>query len=546
MATATAGQNRTVEHYLRSQSEKSLLRFTTAGSVDDGKSTLIGRLLHDTNGAFEDQIEAVKKKGSGVDFALLTDGLRAEREQGITIDVAYRYFATARRKFIISDTPGHEQYTRNMATGASTADVALILVDARKGLMPQSRRHAYIAALLGIRDLVVVVNKMDLAGFDREVFRRIQTDFQALEHHLRGAALTFIPVSALEGDNVVARSARTPWYHGPSLLELLETIDTGGDIAQSPARLPVQTVLRPHAEFRGFAGQLASGRIRPGDAVIALPSARRTHIERIVTFDGDLAEAFAPMSVTVTLADEIDISRGGLIAAASAPPQSSRTIEAMLVWMSAAPLDLDRTFRLRHGPREVPARVAAISHRVDIGTLQQVEAASLAVNEIGGVVIEATEPLFFDPYRENRRTGAFVLIDPISNLTVAAGMIEGTASAARSLGHVTAPERLRRFGHGPALILVDPASSLAAGLERRLFESGAHVIRLEHPVAPILPLLNAGMIVLADEGPGAHLDLRGSDSANVDQRVDEALAALRAGGVIRTGAEESFVYGEGI
>jgi sulfate adenylyltransferase subunit 1 len=469
---------------------RTLLRFTTAGSVDDGKSTLIGRLLYDTGGAFDDQIDAVRKSkinraGGALDLSLLTDGLRAEREQGITIDVAWRYFSTPRRKFILADNPGHEQYTRNMATGASTADVALILVDARAGFLPQSRRHLNIARLMGIRHLVVVVNKMDLAGWDESVFRRIEAE----------AGVLSIPVSALEGDNVVAHSRRTPWYAGPTLLDYLETVDPTDQQISNPFRMPVQLVLRPDADFRGFAGQIASGRVRPGDRVIALPSMRETRVARIVTFDGDLEEAHAPMSVNLVLEDEIDLSRGGVIASAATPPQVARRLEATLVWFHERPLEAGTSLLLRHGPHETPVRIETLF-----------DAPRLAVNETGRVLMESAEPLAFDPYDVNRRMGAFILIDPQSNATLAPGRLERASQVRQSpkprlqfrAGAVTASERAAHFGHRGALVRVDPLSPAAIELERTLFERGAHVIRLTEPASE--SLAHAGLLALSPAG----------------------------------------------
>jgi sulfate adenylyltransferase large subunit len=411
-----------------------LLRICTAGSVDDGKSTLIGRLLHDSQSVYEDQVHSVKvaskNRGVGlIDFSLFTDGLRAEREQGITIDVAYRYFATARRKFILADTPGHEQYTRNMATGASTADVAILLVDARQGVRAQSRRHARIARLLGISDFVLAVNKMDLVGFDREVFDGIADEFEEI---LSGARCHTIPMSALLGDNVITRSERTPWFDGPSLLEYLETVEVARNLAAAPFRFPVQLVQRPHDEFRGYAGQIASGTIRTGDSVTVWPSGRTARVKRIVTYDGDLACAYAPMSVTLTLDDEIDISRGDLFTTCSSgfgvrDPGSERRqpsdpgsripdpgtvhlgnhFSAEVVWMDERPLDPGRVYLLKHTTRTVTAE---INH-------------GLVLNQIGTVTISTARPLVFDRYTESRATGSFILIDPATQFTAGAGMI---------------------------------------------------------------------------------------------------------------------------
>jgi sulfate adenylyltransferase large subunit len=384
-----------------------LLRICTAGSVDDGKSTLIGRLLHDTRAVYEDQVSAVEKASKNrnagpIDFSLFTDGLKAEREQGITIDVAYRYFATSRRKFILADTPGHEQYTRNMATGASTAEVAILLVDARNGVRVQSRRHARIARLLGIKDFVLAVNKMDLVGFDRDVFEKIVDDFDEL---LKGASVHAIPLSALNGDNVISLSENTPWFGGPTMLEYLETVQVHRNLPALPFRFPVQLVSRPNQEFRGYAGQIVSGMVRVGDRVTVLPSGRNARVKRIVTFDGELAMAFAPQSVTLTLDDEIDISRGDTLTIE--PAFVGQKFEAELVWMDERPLDPGRLYLLKHSTKTVSAE---ISH-------------ALVMNQIGTVQISTARPIVFDRYTDNRATGSFVLIDPGTQFTCGAGMI---------------------------------------------------------------------------------------------------------------------------
>ncbi len=442
-------QDFNIAEYLAEERGKDLLRFSTAGSVDDGKSTLIGRLLYDTQSVYDDQISSIEGKGTtapGVlDLALLTDGLRAEREQGITIDVAYRYFSTARRKFIIADTPGHEQYTRNMATGASTADVAVVLVDARKGVLVQSRRHAYITALLGVRHVVVAINKMDLVDYAEAVFETIQNDFNRFFNDLdvdgnEQTALHFVPVSALAGDNVVHASAAMPWYSGPTLLGLLESIPSSQVNLDAPFRMAVQRVVRPDLDFRGFAGQIASGIIRVGDAVTALPSGRSSRVRRIVTFDGDLAEAFSPLSVTLTLEDEIDISRGDVLAASSALPTVASSFTASLVWMSETPLDLSRRYLLKQGSRSVPAQVRSVVRVVDLAHLAgQISApavsSELGMNGIADVSLETLQPLAFDSYAANRHTGSFVLIDLQSNATVAAGMIRRTATSGPASAH---------------------------------------------------------------------------------------------------------------
>jgi sulfate adenylyltransferase large subunit len=412
-----------------------LLRICTAGSVDDGKSTLIGRLLYDSRSVYEDQIHSVEKASRNrtagpIDFSLFTDGLKAEREQGITIDVAYRYFATARRKFILADTPGHEQYTRNMATGASTADVAILLVDARHGVRAQSRRHAQIARLLGIDDYVLAVNKMDLVDFDRDVFDGIVDEFDRI---LPGARLHAIPMSALHGDNVIARSDRTPWFEGPPLLEHLEVVDVVRNVAARPFRFPVQLVLRPSDDFRGYAGQIVSGTIRPGDAVTVWPSGRRSRVKRIVTWDGDCEVARAPMSVTLVLDDELDVSRGDLLAVGE--PIVGRRVRADVVWMDERPLDPSRVYLLKHTTRTVTAEV-------DHG---------LVLNQIGSVTVSTTRPLIFDRYTENRGTGSFILIDPSTNFTAGAGMIAGAADGrSASLGRPSAAERLAQVARAAA------------------------------------------------------------------------------------------------
>ena len=414
-----------IEEFLAAEESKGLLRLTTAGSVDDGKSTLIGRLLHDAKGAYEDQLKSAIRGGE-IDFSLLTDGLRAEREQGITIDVAYRYFATPKRKFILADTPGHEQYTRNMATGASTAELAIILLDAHRGLTTQSRRHAFIATLLGIPNFVIAVNKMDLVGYDQEVFNRIREEYQAFLQRIGAPPSYFIPLSALKGDNVVDRGSHMPWFDGPCLLEYLETVDPADRMIDAPFRMAVQRVVRPDQNFRGYAGQIGSGTIRPGDQVQALPSGRTSKVRRVVTFDGDLEMAHAPMSVTLTLADEIDISRGDMIVSGR-PPQSARMIDATMVWFDAHPLDPAHDYLVKHTSQTIPARVDGVWHLINVATLETEAASSLAMNEIGVVRIAAAKPLFFDAYKENRVTGSFILIDRKTNHTAGAGMILGSA-----------------------------------------------------------------------------------------------------------------------
>ncbi|HET6929271.1 MAG TPA: sulfate adenylyltransferase subunit CysN [Candidatus Acidoferrum sp.] len=495
MAPATEIEIRTeFAEFLEQNLNKELLRFSTAGSVDDGKSTLIGRLLHDSKTVYEDQLASVKKsrinRSSGpIDFSLITDGLRAEREQGITIDVGYRYFATSRRKFIIADTPGHEQYTRNMATGASTADLAVILIDGTKGLLPQTLRHTYISSLLGISTLVAAVNKMDLCEYQEDKFRKLESEFRALAERLGVSAVTCIPISALAGDNVVERSEHMPWYTGPALLEHLERVPIARPASTLGVRFPVQYVLRPDANFRGFAGQVSGGMVRPGDAVVALPSGQKSRVDSIVTFDGPLAEASSPMSVTLTLEDEIDLSRGDMLVSPVDLPHVSQRFLATVVWMHAKPFETGRSYLIKHCARQVRGKAIAIRHRVNIDTLQPEAADHLQMNDIATVELETNSPLFFDPYRRNRTTGSLIVIDPLTNATLAAGMIRedlsGSANCSirkESLSSqipVAPLERYRRHGHYPAIILANARPALAGQLERVLFEEGFEVMAVE-------------------------------------------------------------------
>jgi bifunctional enzyme CysN/CysC len=427
---------KTQELQLLAQDErKDLLRFVTAGSVDDGKSTLIGRLLFESKGIYEDQLDAVRKasgrrRGSGLkhgelDLSLVTDGLKAEREQGITIDVAYRYFSTPRRKFIIADTPGHEQYTRNMATGASTASAAVILVDASRGLTTQSRRHAFIASLLGISHLVITINKMDLVGYSQEVFDRIREEFESFAARLEADDLVFIPISALAGDNVVHRSKHMAWYQGSTLLNHLETVHVASDRNLIDLRFPVQYVGRPEGGFRSYLGTLASGVIRPGDEVLVLPSRTRARVRTVSGPDGELPEAFAPMAIGVTLTEQVDVSRGNMLVHVHNVPRIGHTFEAMLVWMGAEPMQTGRDFNylLKHTTNTVAATVSELRYRVDVNTVHRCQADALNMNEIGRALLTLAHPIAYDPYRKNRSTGPFVLIDRVSNETVAAGMI---------------------------------------------------------------------------------------------------------------------------
>jgi sulfate adenylyltransferase large subunit len=514
-----------------------LLRFTTAGSVDDGKSTLIGRLLYDSKTVYEDQLASVRKATTnlttnGLDLSLLTDGLRAEREQGITIDVAYRYFSTPRRKFIIADTPGHEQYTRNMATGASTANLAIILIDARYGVLPQSRRHAYIASLLGIPHLVVAVNKMDLVDYREEIFHATREEFAAFAGQIGVRDSAFIPLSALNGDNVVKPSRRMPWYEGPSLLEYLETVPVAGDRNLTDFRFPVQYVIRPDLDFRGFAGQIASGIVRRGDPIQVLPSGKTTRVKSLVTFDGDLQEAAAPASVTLVLEDEIDVSRGDMLVNPGRLPDVTRRFQATLVWMNAKPLEIGRPLLLKHTNQTVQARVREIRYRTDIHTLEQVASNQLQLNEIGSVVVESQRPIYCDPYTRNRQTGAFILIDPITNDTLAAGMISGPADDTAASGPVTALERAARIGHSPRLILLPNAdAAIAAQIERSLFEEG-YLVYCAGDLRAGEAAASAGLVALV-YGPEAvaastsipHTPIASGDVAGILESFRQAFSA---------------------
>lgn len=420
-----------IEAYLDQHQNKSLLRFLTCGSVDDGKSTLIGRLLHDSQQIYEDQLAAIHADSQKVgttgdkpDLALLVDGLQAEREQGITIDVAYRYFSTKKRKFIIADTPGHEQYTRNMATGASTCDVAVILIDARKGVLDQTRRHSYIASLLGIRHFVVAINKMDLVGFEQSRFESIRDEYLAFAEQLNPQLdIKLVPLSALEGDNVVDLSDQTPWYGGESLLSMLESVDINVDRQAGDFRLPVQYVNRPNLDFRGFAGTVASGTINVGDAIKVLPSGKQSHVERIVTFDGDLPTAFAGQAVTLTLADEIDISRGDTLAAADNEVPLGNRVLADIVWMAEAPLEVGRQYDIKVAGKKTVGSISAIRHQVDINNLGTFDTDSLPLNGIGLCEVTLTESIAVDPYFNSSDTGGFIVIDRLTNVTVGAGMV---------------------------------------------------------------------------------------------------------------------------
>jgi sulfate adenylyltransferase large subunit len=489
--TETVETSFSIEEFLAVEQAKDLLRFTTAGSVDDGKSTLIGRLLYDSKNVYEDHVRAVTRtQGSAaaaIDFAQLTDGLRAEREQGITIDVAYRYFSTARRKFIIADTPGHEQYTRNMATGASTADLAIILIDARKGILNQSRRHAYIASLLGIPRVIAAINKMDLMGYSEDVFVDLSHAFSNLAGRVGLRSFEVIPINALEGDNVVHAGSHMPWYAGPTLLEYLESVPVARESAALALRLPVQRVIRPNQNFRGFAGQIAAGTVRRGDRIVALPSGHSSRIQSIVTFDGELESATAPLSITVTLEDERDISRGDLIASAEAPPQVANHFEASMVWLHAQPLEIDRRYLLKHTSQTVPARVRSIRHSINIETLDPQAADALELNAIGLIEVETDLPILADLYNDSRATGSFILIDPVSNATVGAGMIR----------HILTSAVTNTAADHPRIVLA--GADVVAQLEERIFALGHPVVRTRTQDQNVWhSLQEAGVITLVE------------------------------------------------
>jgi bifunctional enzyme CysN/CysC len=465
---------------------RELLRFLTAGSVDDGKSTLIGRLLHDANLIYQDQMAAVRRASAaspgGVDFSLVTDGLRAEREQGITIDVAYRYFATARRKFIVADAPGHEQYTRNMATGASTAALAVLLIDARKGVKPQTHRHAAIAWMMGIRDFAIVVNKMDLAGFAEEVFRRVEADVSAFLARLGGARAQFIPCCAPRGDNVVYRSEATPWYAGPCLLEHLETTPIAAGRGAERLRFPVQLVIRPDGGERSYGGQVASGALKVGDPVLAMPSGREARIAGVVVGGREVDSAQAPLSVAIRLDRELDLGRGDMLAEPESPPVVSRRFAATLLWMSATPLGVGRPYLVKHTTRYVCASVVRIAGAIDPATLARRPAGALALNEFADVEIEAHQPLYAEPYGENRATGAFIVVEPISNETVGAGMISAAMAGS------TQPEAAQAWGAGQGMTLwftgmtCAGKSTLSKAVYEKLWARGCKVELLDGDV----------------------------------------------------------------
>ena len=495
-----------IDEYLAQHERKELLRFITCGSVDDGKSTLIGRLFYESKMIYEDQLAAIKKDssrygttGEEVDLALFTDGLEDERQQGITIDVAYRYFSTDKRKFIIADTPGHEQYTRNMATGASTADLAVILIDARHGVLPQTKRHSFIVSLLGIKHIVVAINKMDIVDYDQQVFEKIRQDYVDFAGRLELPDVHFMPISALKGDNVVTLSPKMPWYTGSPLMPLLETVYIGSDRNMEDFRFPVQYVLRPNLDFRGFSGTIASGIIRKGDEVMTLPSRKKSRVKSIVTYDGELEEAFAPLSVTLTLTDEIDSSRGYMLVRPGNVPRVERKFDATVVWMAEEPMLPGKQYLFKQATKVSPGQIASLRYRIDINSLHREPAPTLALNEIGRCQVTLAEPIAFDAYRRNRGTGGFIIIDRLTNGTVAAGMIldrgdgdeadhwDDDASAEhlhREESGVSTEERQARFGQQAATVLFtglagSGKTSLAKAVERRLFDMGRAVTVLD-------------------------------------------------------------------
>jgi bifunctional enzyme CysN/CysC len=501
-----------------SSQDLDLLRFVVVGSVDDGKSTLIGRLLYEANGLCDDHISnvkrATKQAGEEIDFSLFTDGLKAEREQGITIDVAYRSFATPQRRFIVADTPGHVQYTRNMATGASTAEVAVILIDARLGVLPQSRRHAYLASMLGIRRLAVAVNKMDLVGFDRAVFDAIKNELGAFLKPLRFEGVHWFPISAKAGDNVVCSSARTPWHNCGSLLDFLSTVPARDERGDGPFRFPVQLVLRPDLHYRGFAGQVASGSVAKGDEVVVLPSGRRTRVAGIDTFDGELERTTDKSSVTLRLADEVDVSRGDVIAHPSSAPAVLRTVEADVVWLTDRPLERTRPYLIKHGTRTVPAKLERVVSKLDLETLQSNAAESLGLNDVGRVRWQCLRPLCVDTYGGVRAMGALIVIDAVTNDTVAAGMIDTVATEGDKpsvTSHVTAEQRAARLKQTGAVMLAETLEQ-AYALEAELFAKGyaAHVVDADPRAAAACAEGGLICVCIGDARARADLELLGA------------------------------------
>ena len=524
-----------IDAYLAQHERKELLRFLTCGNVDDGKSTLIGRLLHDSKMIYEDQLAAVQadsvKSGTtgtgNIDLALLVDGLQAEREQGITIDVAYRYFSTATRKFIIADTPGHEQYTRNMATGASTCDLAIILIDARYGVQTQTKRHSFIASLLGIHHIIVAVNKMDLVDYSEATFNKIKQDYLNFTESLDLQDTTFIPMSALDGDNVVNRSAHMPWFTGLPLMEALNSIEIANDRNFTDARFPVQYVNRPNLDFRGFCGTVASGIFHKGDRITALPSGKSSKIKAIVTYDGELEQAFSPMAVTLTLEDEIDISRGDMIIGTEQSPATvSDKFKANIVWMAENALVPGRQYIIKLATRSVSGSISMIHHRIDVNTLEHHDASELKLNEIGSCTVSVNAPVVFDPYKTHKGTGAFIIIDRLTNGTVGAGMITG-GTEEEIQQPVSADERAARFSQTATAISLSGLSSneIAYQLERKLFDTGHATTILEtQDISLIKAIKNAGLICICVNGSADLVDI----DFDTDKRsIDDIYSALK-------------------
>jgi sulfate adenylyltransferase large subunit len=529
-----------INAYLAQHERKELLRFLTCGNVDDGKSTLIGRLLHDSKMIYEDQLAAVQADsvksgttGAGkIDLALLVDGLQAEREQGITIDVAYRYFSTSTRKFIIADTPGHEQYTRNMATGASTCDLAVILIDARYGVQTQTKRHSFIASLLGLKHIIVAINKMDLVGYSEDTFNKIKADYLDFIKSLDLHDVHFIPMSALDGDNVVNPSTNMPWFSGKTMMDLLNSIEIASDHNFNDARFPVQYVNRPNLDFRGFCGTVASGVFHKGDIITALPSGKSSKIKSIVTFDGDLDQAFAAQAVTLTLEDEIDISRGDVIIGQQQNAASiADKFKATIVWMTEQAMTPGRQYVIKLATRSVSGSVSMIHHRIDVNTLEHHDANALNLNEIGSCTVAVNAPVVFDAYKRNKTTGSFIIIDRLTNVTVGAGMITGEANA-EEWSAVSAEERATRFGQTASIIGLtgSNAKQLAYQLERKLFDTGHATTILEQGNDELAAAIkNAGLIGLSLTDAVTVNDL----SFNSDEHdVDSIHAALKQAGVI--------------
>ncbi|MCO8053709.1 sulfate adenylyltransferase subunit CysN [Acinetobacter towneri] len=521
--------------YLKQHENKDLLRFLTCGNVDDGKSTLIGRLLYDSKLIYEDQLQAVTRDskkvgttGDAPDLALLVDGLQAEREQGITIDVAYRYFSTEKRKFIIADTPGHEQYTRNMATGASTCDLAIILIDARYGVQTQTRRHTFISSLLGINNIVVAINKMDLVDYSEARFNEIQMEYANFVNQLgdrKPSNIIFTPISALNGDNVVNKSEHTPWYTGDTLMGTLESVEINRNSAQNDFRFPVQYVNRPNLDFRGFCGTIALGDIHVGERIVALPSGKSSTVKEIVTFDGNLEHAIAGQAVTLTLNDEIDISRGNvLVREDQVRPEISRAVNATVVWMADQPLSIGKLYNLKVGTQTVPAKVTAIHYRTNVNTLEQVQVEQLELNAIANVTIEFDAPVVFDRYQDSRYTGSFIFIDRLNNVTIGAGMVEACVEWTAHSTPVTAEDRAARLGQKSAAVCV-PSQALeqAQALESLLIQQGIVAIaKAGLDAAQVALLRETGIVVISDVNSGADAEL----TATATEELAEKIIAL--------------------